>query len=290
METHKLAIRQPMDVVVKRPNIGRILVETGKIKTVDVYPILRRQKKAGLRFGDAAVQLGLVTEDDLRHVIAQQFDYPCLPVDSVAVDAAVVAALRPHDPQAEALRSLRSQIALRWYVEYKLMVVTGPSAGHGASRVAANLAVVFSQMGTRTLLIDADMRDSRQHELFHLRGSPGLSDILAGRARLDIVQSIPQLTNLFVLPAGTTPPNPLELLLRPTLRCMMNEISEQFDVVLIDTPPALECADAQTLSACAGGALIVARRHYARTADIEEIKQQLAIAGATAVGAVLTAF
>lgn len=291
MKIPNTAIERSMAVAVTRPNIGRILMETGKISGAeDVHRIRRMQKDEGLRFGEAAVQLGLVTEDDIRHILSQQFDYPCLPIGSDAVDSAVLAALNPHHPHVEALRALRSQIALRWYTEYKHMVVTAPSARQGASHIAANLAVVFSQMHARTLLIDADMRDPRQHILFRLQSSPGLSDILAGRASAKSIQRIPQLTNLFVLTAGTEPPNPLELLVRPALRELINDIAEQFDVVIIDTPPALEYADAQILSVRAGGALIVARRHHARIADIEAVQQQLALAGAEAVGAVLTDF
>ncbi len=288
METHDITIRQPAEVLAKRPNIGRILLQTGKIKAKDAYRILHTHLEEGLRYGDAAVKLGLVTEDDIRHALFQQFHYPCLPVGSAAVDQKVIAALRPHDPQVEALRALRSQLALRWYAENRLMAITAPSAGHGASRVAANLAVVFSQMGARTLLIDADMRNPRQHKLFHLQGAPGLSDFLAGRAGTNIIHGVRHLTNLFILPAGTEPPNPLELLGRPALGGLIKDISEQFDAVIIDTPPALAYADAQAISARAGGALIVARRHHARIADVEAVKQQLAAGGAKAVGAVLT--
>ena len=290
MEMHNVVTQQPVDELDKRPNIGRILLQTGKIRAKDAYPILRMHLEQGLRFGDAAVKLGLVTKDDVRHALSQQFDYPCLPADSVAVGQEVIAALRPHDPQVEALRALRNQIALRWYRENKLMVITTPSAGQGASRTAANLAVVFSQLGARTLLVDANLRRPRQHKLFRLQSSLGLSDMLAGRVSTNTIQGVQQLTNLFILPAGTEPPNPLELLGRPVLGDLINDISKQFDVVLIDTPPALECADAQALSVRAGGALIVARRHHARIADIEEVKQQLAVAGAEAVGAVLTDF
>lgn len=281
-------IPQHVEALGKQPSIGRILLETGKIRAEDADSILRLQKEQGLRFGDAAVRLGLATEDDIRHVLARQFDYPCLPADSTAADPEVVAAFRPYDPEVEALRALRSQLALRWYGEHKFLAITAPAAGQGASRTAANLAVVFSQLGERTLLVDADLRTPRQHTLFRLPGSPGLSDILAGRASASVIQRIAGLNNLSILPAGTEAPNPLELLGRPALGELLNDIGEQFDVVLLDTPPALECADAQTLSARIGGALIVARRHHTRIADVAEIRQQLAVAGAEAVGAVLT--
>jgi len=287
---NNIATQQSVEVISKQPNIGRVLLVTGKIKAKDADRILRMQKEQGLRFGDAAVRLGLVTEDDIQQVLSLQFDYPCLPADSTLVDQEVVAAFRRHDPEVEALRALRSQIFLRWYAGHKLMTITAPTAGQGASRIAANLAVVFSQLGARTLLIDANLRNPRQHKLFRLQSSPGLSDILAGRVSADTIQDIRMLTNLSILPAGTEPPNPLELLGRPALGKLINDVSEQFDVIIIDTPPALEYADAQTLSACAGGTLIAARRHHASIADIEGVKQQLVIAGAEAVGAVLTDF
>jgi protein-tyrosine kinase len=286
---YNIATQQTVDVIGKQPNMGRILLETGKIRAEDADRILRLQKEQGLRFGDAAVKLGLVSEADIQHVLSRQFDYACLPANTTAVDQEVVAAFRPRDPQVEALRMLRSQIALRWYAEHKFMVITSPSTAQGTSRIAANLAVVFSQLGQRTLLIDADLRRPRQHKLFRLQSSPGLSDILAGRASGN-VQTIPGLTNFFILPAGTEAPNPQELLGRPALNELLGSVAERFDVIIIDTPPALDFADAQTLSARAGGALIVARRHHARFAEVEAVKQQLAIAGAEVVGAVLTDF
>ncbi len=291
MKTHDIVIRQPAPVAVQPPNIGQLLLKQGKLAGAeDVHRIRNMQKKEGLRFGDAAIRLGLITQEDMQHIVSQQFDYPCLPAGSAAVDHAVIAAIRPNDPRVEVLRTLRSQIILRWFTHYKHLVVTSAAAGHGASRIAANLAVVFAQLGTRTLLMDADMRSPRQHQLFQLQDSPGLSDILAGRARTRTIRSIPHLTNLFVLPAGTEPPNPLELLGRPGMSELLDDMSDQFDVVIIDAPPALECADAQVLSARTGGALIVARRHHTRVADIQEVTQQLAVAGAEAIGAVLTDF
>lgn len=287
---HTMATKQSIEAAGKQPSIGRILVEAGKIKAEDADRILRLQKEQGLRFGDAAVKLGLVTEEDIMHAVSTQFNYPCLAVGSEKVDQEVISAFRVHDPEVDALRTLRSQLLLRWYAEHKLMVVTSPSAGQGASHIAANLAVAFSQLGERTLLIDADLRNPRQHTLFRLQRSPGFSDILAGRASSNVIQNIQELNNLFVLTAGSEPPDTLKLFSQPALGELINELDRQFDVIVIDTPPALECADAQTLSARTGGALIVTRRHHTRIADVEQVKQQLAIANAEVVGAVLNDF
>lgn len=274
----------------KERSIGRLLLESGIISATGADRILLLQKERGLRFGEAAILLGLVTEQDIQGVLSQQFDYPCLPPNSEALDPELVAAFHPRDPKVEALRVLRSQIALRWYAEHKSMIVTGARSGQGTSHVTANLAVVFSQLGERTLLIDADLRNPRQHHLFRLPNNLGLSDILAGRANIDAIRRVAGMANLALLTAGTVPPNPQELLGRPALADLLNTAATQFDVILIDTPPALDCSDAQTLSARIGGALIVARRHHAKVADIEEVKRQLAIAGAETVGAVLNEY
>jgi protein-tyrosine kinase len=274
----------------KERSIGRLLLEIGKISAEDAEHILRTQHGHGLRFGEAAILLGLVTEQDIQNALSQQFDYPRLLPNSEALDPELVAAFHPRDPKVEALRVLRSQIALRWYAEHKSMVVTGARSGQGTSHIAANLAVVFSQLGERTLLIDADLRNPRQHHLFRRQAGPGLSDILAGRASMDVIEPIAEMTNLALLTAGTIPPNPQELLGRPALADLLNAADAEYDVILFDTPPALDCSDAQTLSARIGGTLIVVRRDQAKIADVEEVKRQLAIAGAETVGAVLNDF
>lgn len=274
----------------KERSIGRLLLEAGKISAADADHILHGQKEHGLRFGETAIKLGLVTDLDIQNVLSRQFDYPCLPPDSQALDPELIAAFHPRAPKVEALRVLRSQIALRWYSEHKSLVVTGARSGQGTSHVAANLAVVFSQLGERTLLVDADLRTPRQHHLFRQKNNPGLSDILAGRATADAIRLVAGMTNLSLLTAGTVPPNPQELLGRPALDDLLGAAAAEYDVILVDTPPAIGCADAQTLGARIGGALIVARRHHAKIADIEEVKRQLAIAGARTVGAVLNDF
>jgi len=115
---------------------------------------------------------------------------------------------------------LRSQISLRWThpKERKSLVIASAGRGEGRSWLAANLATVFAQMGERVLLIDADLRHPRQHELFNLNNSVGLSALLTGRAGREIVVRIHPKLRLFVLPAGLLPPNPQELLVG---RCLI---------------------------------------------------------------------
>ena len=106
---------------------------------------------------------------------------------------------------------------LRWFdraEERQVLTIVGAERGEGRSYLAANLAIVFSQLGERTLLVDADLREPRQHYLFHLENQIGFSTLLAGRSREEAIVRIPDLAGLSVLPAGPTPPNPLELLNR----------------------------------------------------------------------------
>src|SRR5262249_10616912 len=142
------------------------------------------------------------------------------------------------------------------------LAVVSPCRGEGRSYLAANLAVVFSQLGERTLLIDADMRTPRQHVMFNLENRAGLSTILSGRADMQVIEHIVPLLDLSIMPSGPVPPNPQELLGRPLFRKLLADVAQEFDIVILDPPAGNANADAQTVAARAGGALMVARRHH----------------------------
>lgn len=271
--------------------IGRLLIQQGKISTDDVEKILVAQEKLGLMFGETAVKLGLITEVDVRQVLALQFNYPYLQSDQGQFSAELVAAYQPFSPQVEALRALRSQLMMRWFNESnKALAIVTANAGEGGSYLAANLAVMFSQLGERTLLVDANMRDPRQQSIFNIKENRGLSDIIAGRAGLDAVNQVDFFDELSVVTAGTIPPNPQELLNRASFTYFMNQAASQYDVVLVDTPPAMESADAQATVARCGGALLVSRLNQTRLSDITEVRNQIAVTGARIVGAVINDF
>jgi len=270
--------------------IGAILVETGRLSADNAERVMRLQKTHGDRFGDAAIKLGLLNEDDVRFALSSQFDYPYLAAADNSLSHELVAAYQPFSPIVEQLRALRSQLILRWFAtaaERKTLVVISPGKGEGRSFMAANLAIVFSQLGERTLLIDADLRTPRQHELFNLGRGAGLSDLLAGRANAQAVVRITSLVDLSVLPAGAVPPNPQELLGRPAFAELLRSSNSYYDVVIIDTPAAKEYADAQTVAARAGAALMLARKNQSSMSDIAELSQNVQHSGATIVGSVL---
>jgi len=274
-------------------SIGAILVDNGKLKLHDAERILQLQRQKGLRFGEAALELGLLREDDIKQALAQQFEYPYLTRGESAVAEEVVAAYQPFSPVVEELRALRSQLMLRWFdtdSERKAIAIVSPENGDGRSWMAANLAVVFSQLGERTLLIDADMRRPRLHTMFGVDNKTGLSSILAGRAGTEAIQRIAALLDLSILPAGATPPNPQELLNRPAFSQLLGLASESFDVIVIDTPPTFAYSDAQTTAVRASGALVVARKNVSRSSRLRGCAEMLVEASATVVGTVMNDF
>lgn len=271
-------------------SIGVMLIDAGKLTPEDGERILRYAKDKGLRFGDAAVALKLASQDDIAQVLARQFDYPYLVPGQSNVLPEVVAAWSPFSQQMEALRALRSQLLLRWFTgeeDRRSLAIVSPGRGEGRSHLAANLAVVFSQMGEKTLLIDADLRSPRQHTLFGLGNVTGLSAVLADRADLSVIARIPAFVDLSVLTAGAVPPNPLELLGRDFFANLMQACAESFDVVVVDTPAAALGADGQIVAARCHGALMVARRNRSSLEGCRELGEAIKASGAALVGGVL---
>ncbi|HQW19446.1 MAG TPA: chain length determinant protein tyrosine kinase EpsG [Rhodocyclaceae bacterium] len=273
--------------------IGAILIDSGDLTLENAERILRLQKEQGLRFGDAAVKLGLLTHEHIQFALARQFDYPYLMKGDGAVSDELIAAYQPFSPQVEALRALRSQLMLRWYADdekHKALAIVSPGCKEGRSYLAANLAVVFSQLGEHTLLVDADMRAPRQHELFNLDNASGLSSVLSQRSEGNCIRRIHSFIDLSVLPAGPVPPNPQELLGRPTFAKLFEEITREFDIVIIDTPASAQYADAQIIAMRTGGALIVAHKHESLLKDLTDLNYNLKDLGIQVVGSVLSEF
>lgn len=272
---------------------GAILMEQGRLTSQEVEDIQLHASAHGLRFGDAAVQLKLLTPDDIEFALAQQYNYPTIPrggQNGVADD--VVAAYQPQSELVEPLRALRTQITLRWLndVSHKTIAITSPGRGEGRSWLAANLATVFAQIGERTLLIDADMRHPSQHLLFQLGNTTGLSSLLTGRAGREIACRIHPQLRLFVLPAGTLPPNPQELLGRPVFDLVLERFAAQFDVIIIDTPSTTESADAQIVAKRAGAAVMLARRNVTRQSQLVASMQSLTETGVNVIGSVINEY
>jgi receptor protein-tyrosine kinase len=277
-----------------RTSIGAILVEAGRLSAAQAESIAHLQKEAGLCFGDAGVMLGMLSPADIDFALSRQYDYPYLTEATAAqVSNELVAALQPFSPQVESLRALRSELALRWFSieeNSRALAVIGPQRGDGRSHLAANLAIVFSQLGERTLLIDADLRHPRQHELFDLVNGNGLSSVLSGRRQLDSIQHVKHFPNLSILTAGPRAPNPQELLGRSGFSELLDGFDAEFDVVLVDTPAGNDFADAQTVCVLAGGAIMAVRRNHTSLGDANRMSTDLARHGVQMLGVVLNEF
>jgi chain length determinant protein tyrosine kinase EpsG len=255
-------------------SIGDFLRESCSLSNEQVEKILQHQRERGMRFGEAAVELGLASSEDVLWALSQQFHYPYASDDAAPFDEELVAAIDPFGEQAEAFREMRSQLmadVLAADQPRRALAVLSPDSGDGKTFFAANMAIAFSQLGGRTLLVDADMRTPRQHCLFRVPNELGLSSILAGRTQSNAIYQVPQLPSLRVLPVGTVPPNPLELAQRPAFGLFMRELLAKFDHVIVDTPAAAHGADARVLAAKCGAAVVIGRRGNTRMKAIQTL-------------------
>lgn len=274
------------------PPLGTLLYELGLLSMADIDRTLQYQQQHGIRFGEAAIRLKLVKRQDVSRALAKQFAYPFLtsPPDAKTLGDELVTAYQPFSPEAEQLQALRSQLMLRWFDPLngrQVLAVTGTGRGDGRSYIAANLAILFAQMGERTLLVDADLRRPRLHELFMLKNRTGLSTLLAGRSGEEAIAHIAEMPGLSVLPAGPVPPNPLELLHRRAFVELLEQARRRYALVLIDTPGAQDADDGMLVAARAGAAIVVANKRRTRMAEFSDLMQGLVGAGVAVVGSVL---
>lgn len=286
---------QDTEQVPRERSIGEIISEANKLSPDQIEQILNYQRENGVRFGEAAVALGLANSDDVLWALAQQFHYPYTNENKAGINLELVVATKPFTDQAEAFRAIRSHLIMKVYSQEEgprpAICVISPNSGDGKTFFAANIAVAFSQLPGRTLLIDADMRNPRLHELFKLseRGG-GLSSILSGRAATKVIQSVEGLPNLFVLPVGPTPPNPLELLERPAFGLMLRELKTKFDRIIVDTPAASLGTDGAVTAAKCGAALIVARQNKTRIHAVEQLSRIISMGPARLIGCIVNEF
>jgi receptor protein-tyrosine kinase len=280
----------------RMPRIGEMLVEAGRMTQAQVDRVLEVQRSSteGLRFGEIAIRLGFATKEQVSDVLARQYGSASeLDLSMSRLPSKIVRAFQQVLPFAESIRALRSQLLLRWFdgtPGQSTLAITSVDRGDGKSFVTANLAVAFSQLGERTLVIDADMRHPTQHDIFGLKNPLGLSGVLSGRAGMDEIRAIDGLSNLSVLPAGPLPPNPQELLGRSEFARLLDELSSTFNVILIDTPSAQEASDAHVVSQRARAVLLVGRKDRTRAREIAQLSSIFTSSGISVLGATLNEY
>ncbi len=272
--------------------IGSILVERGCIEPDQIEIILAFARKHGVRFGDAAVELKFITPIDIEAALSRQFNFPVLRCGDGGVSTHVVAAFDPQNSVVQGLRALRSRLILGTDSAScsKVLAITSPDRGDGRSWLAANLATVFAQTGNRTLLIDADMQHPRQHEFFRMRNVFGLSSLLGGRANKDTLHRVNPQMRLFVMAAGSIPPNSQELLTLPIFAFALRRLAERFDHIIIDTPAAMKSSDAEIVAARAGATILAGRRDHTRHDHLTKTMQRFREVGANVIGSVVNVF
>lgn len=273
-------------------SIGAIFVDAGILTQEDAYKVMEVQREKKIRFGEAAVEMGLISEGDIRYALSFQYQYNYLPKASgKQINEELIAAYNPFGHEVDQLRAIRSQLMLRWFDKLEgrsMLSVLSAGRAEGASYLAANLAIVFAQMGEKTLLIDADMRAPRQHSMFELNNQLGFSSLLAGRSDVaSALQTIPFIQNLQVIPAGPVPPNPLELLNRDNLGELMRWAGSTYDIVLVDNASLSSGADGLIIAGHTGAALTVARTNQTRTKEYHEMIEELKRSQIGIVGSVL---
>jgi len=190
------------------------------------------------------------------------------------------------------MRALRMQLSRRWFdePERRCLAVCGVGNDEGRSYVASNLAAVFAQRGERVLLIDADLRRPVLRRLFRMPRSRGLSGLLAGRGSHRPIKAITAVPGLSVLPGGAAPPNPTELLEQRAFKQLLNELSQQFSVIILDTAAAAGSTDAQIVADAAGAAVLVARRDKTSTYSLQEFDASLRDCGVEVHGLIFNEY
>ena len=272
--------------------LGEILRDAHRLTAEGISRVLRQQEQIGGRFGDAAIALGLLSRDDVLWALSRQFRYPYAGSPSNnGLHQELFMANEPFSDNVEAFRDLRSHLLLTVLAPQEVkraLAIVSTDIGDGRTFLCANLAAAFSQLPGRTLLLDCDLRLPRLHQLFGLENNKGgLSNILSGRAKPNVIRPMPDLPNLYMMPAGTVPPNPLELIQSTRFEMMMQVLVRQFDYVLLDTPAAAHGSDARLIAAQAGAALIVGRRHRTRTKAAQKFVSQLSKSSVSLAGMVM---
>lgn len=268
--------------------LGEILVQENLLQESDISRVMELQREKGLSFGEACLKLGLIDLTDLHRGLAAQLP---LSQGKNRLGADLIIAHQPFSRPAEAIKAIRARLQAQLLNPENTspsIMVTGTLSGEGASFLAANLALSFAQTGRETLLVDADLRHGRQHEIFGISNRTGLSSFLSGTVSgfVDICHSIPQAERLTVLPAGPPSPQPADLLASDAFLAMMILAGRSAEILVIDTP-SMRNADAEAVARYMGGVVLVARRNQTSLHDLRQAKDRLIGQGARVAGVVL---
>jgi tyrosine-protein kinase Etk/Wzc len=205
-----------------------------------------------------------------------------------ATGVRLLAIEHPDDPTVESLRSLRTAMQFAMLeAPSNRVLISGATPGVGKSFVTANFAALLAASGKKTLMIDADLRRGHLHQYLGLQRHGGLSELIAGSLTVQQTVHRQVVPNLDFLATGQLPPNPAELLTSESFTNIMERLSEQYDFVVIDTPPVLVASDTSSVAVHAGTVLLVARADLSTMGELREATRRLSLGGKTAAGVLL---
>jgi succinoglycan biosynthesis transport protein ExoP len=227
--------------------------------------------------------LGHIPQIRVEEEVEQELTQP--------LDAVLVTLWRPSSAEAEAVRALRNQVLFSTTGrEHVCVQITSPHPGDGKSVLTANLAVSLALSGKRVALIDCDFRKPRQHRLFALSNpEQGIAAVIAGRAELAAVARPSGVDNLTIYPCGARPDNPAELLTCKHFPEVLAQLQQQYDYVLLDTPPVLAVSDPVAVAARVDEVILVFRMRRDARSALERTKQDIQAVGGRILGVVVNA-
>lgn len=202
----------------------------------------------------------------------------------------LLALVAPDDPAVESLRSLRTALQFAMLdAKSNRIIITGATPGVGKSFASANFAALLASTGKRVLLIDADLRKGYLNQYFGVPRAKGFSELIVGSLQPEQVIRRNLAPSLDLITTGTLPPNPAELMMSASVGSVLDRLSADYDLVIIDTPPVLVAADTAALAVHAGTVLLVARAETTQLGELQECAKRLTHAGRSVTGVLLNA-
>jgi capsular exopolysaccharide synthesis family protein len=200
----------------------------------------------------------------------------------------LVTDVNPRSPISEAYRIARTNVDFSMVDEQlTTLMVTSAGPGEGKTTTVANLAITYAQTGKKVVVIDADMRKPTMHHCFSLSNRIGLSNILTSQLKLDEGIKETHIPGLFVIPSGTIPPNPSEILGSKRMEVLLGELKSKFDLILFDTPPSLVVADAQITASLCDGVILVIDSGKVKRDHAMKMKMSFELVNAKILGTIL---
>ncbi|KJZ13728.1 tyrosine protein kinase [Marinomonas sp. S3726] len=209
---------------------------------------------------------------------------------NLSLSETLLAVANPADLSIEALRGLRTSMHFAMMeAKNNIVMISGPAPGIGKSFVSVNFAAVMAKTGQKVLIVDADLRKGYLHQKFGLHWTNGLSDFLSGKEDLSSIIKKTEIDSLDVITRGQVPPNPSELLMNDRFSNFIDQVSNQYDLILIDTPPVLAVTDPSIVGAFAGTTLMVGRFGVNTSKEVEVARHRFLMAGVEVKGFILNA-